>query len=295
MTEILQRLVDALSVGSTYAVLALGLSLVFSVMRLINFSYGMLLVWAGFAAVVLVDAGVGIVASAVLVVLLTTALSVAVGYVAFRPFLGAASVTLLITSFAVELVLQSGAVFAFGESPRVLVVPPFLGEVLTVAGLRVPVIQVLTIGVAVAVLAVLYAVVYRSGYGLRMRAAAERPDVARLMGVDPQRVIMGVFALSGAVAGIVGLLWFAKIGAVSPRDDISPTLKAFIAVVLGGLGNPKGAVYGGLALGFLEVAMSAALPAGALGYQEALVFLVVIAILLLRPGGITGTRMEATA
>lgn len=294
MTEVAQRLLDALSVGATYAVLALGLSLVFSVMNLINFAYGMLLVWAGFTAIVLVDAGLPVPVVVVGVVAFTTGMSVLTGLVAFRPFLGASGVTLLITSFAVELALQSGAIFAFGESPRVLEVPPELTRVATVAGLRVPVIQIVTIVVAVAVLVLLYLVVYRSTFGLRVRAAAERPGVARLMGVNPRRVTVGVFALSGAIAGVVGLLWFAKIGAVSPRDDIGPTLKAFIAVVLGGLGSPKGAVYGGLALGFLEVAMNAALPDDALGYQDALVFAAVIGILLFRPRGIAGARTEVT-
>jgi branched-chain amino acid transport system permease protein len=138
------------------------------------------------------------------------------------------------------------------------------------------------------VVAIFYLVLNRTAFGAQLRAAAELPDVTRLMGVKPDRVLMTVFAISGAIAGIVGLLWFAKIGAITPRSDLEPTLKAFVALVLGGLGSTRGAIVGGLALGALEVLMSVALPSAALGYLPAIVFAAVIAMLIFRPGGITG-------
>jgi branched-chain amino acid transport system permease protein len=112
------------------------------------------------------------------------------------------------------------------------------------------------------------------------------------MGVKPDRVLMIAFAISGAIAGVVGLLWFAKVGAITPRSDLEPTIKAFIALVLGGLGSARGALIGGLALGAVEVVMSATLPTGALGYQPAIVFAAVIAILLVRPVGLSGSGRE---
>jgi branched-chain amino acid transport system permease protein len=292
LTEFIQHVVDALSVGSTYALLALGLTLVFSVMNLINFAYGIMLVWGAYSIYALDGAGVPFALIVPLCILFVTVLSMAMGRIAFRPFIGAPPITLLITSFGVLLVVQYVAILIYGEQPRVVNFPTFFSDVLRIGEVRVPVLEVITIGSALVVLLVFYAVLNRTIFGAQIRAAAELPDIARLMGVKPDRVLMIVFAISGAIAGIVGLLWFAKVGAVTPRSDLEPTLKAFIALVLGGLGSVRGAILGGLALGGLEVLMSTTLPEGALGYLPAIVFAIVIAILILRPGGIAGTSLE---
>jgi branched-chain amino acid transport system permease protein len=292
MTDLVQHVVDALSVGSTYALLALGLTLVFSVMRLINFAYGMMLVWAGYIAIVLLDAGVPFLLMVPACIAFATLLSMVIGRVAFRPFIGAPAITLLITSFAVLLVIQYVAIVFFGERPRILRLPSWFTDVVQVAGVRVPVLELITIGTAVVVVAIFYALLHRTAFGAQLRAAAELPDVTRLMGVKPDRVLMTAFAISGAIAGVVGLLWFAKVGAITPRSDLDPTIKAFIALVLGGLGSTRGALIGGLVLGALEVGMAATLPGGALDFQPAIVFAAVIAILILRPGGLGGTAAE---
>jgi branched-chain amino acid transport system permease protein len=288
MTSFLQHVIDALSVGSTYALLALGLTLVFSVMNLINFAYGMLLVWSAYSISVLVDLSVPFALIVPACVIFTMLLSMAMGRLAFRPFIGAPPITLLISSFGVLLIVQYAAIVVFGEQPRVLRMPAFLNDVIHFGGLRVPVLEVVTIGAAAGVLAIFYLLLNRTMFGAQIRAAAELPDVTRLMGVKPDRVLMTVFAISGAIAGIVGLLWFAKIGAITPRSDLEPTLKAFVALVLGGLGSTRGAIVGGLALGALEVLMSVVLPSAALGYLPAIVFAAVIAMLIFRPGGISG-------
>jgi branched-chain amino acid transport system permease protein len=294
MTSLVQHVIDALSVGSTYALLALGLTLVFSVMNLINFAYGIMLVWSAYAISVLTDLGVpfGLVVPGC--VLFTVLVSMVTGRLAFRPFIGAPPITLLITSFGVLLVVQYIAILCFGEQPRVLQLPGFFDDVITFGGVRVPVLELVTVGTAVLVVALFYGLLNRTMFGAQIRAAAELPDVTRLMGVKPDRVLMAVFAISGAIAGIVGLLWFAKVGAVTPRSDLEPTLKAFIALVLGGLGSSRGAIVGGLALGAIEVLMSVTLPEAALGYAPAIVFGIVIAILVLRPGGLGGTALAVT-
>ena len=288
MTIVLQRLLDVLSVGSTYALLALGLTLVYSVMNLINFAYGMMLVWSAFVAVVLVNAGVPTVLVVLTCIAFSALLSVVVGRVAFRPFLTAPPVTLLITSFGVELLLQYAALVIFGENPRILKVPAYLTHVYHLGGLRIPTSELATIITALVVVAALYLVLNRTSFGIQIRAAAELPDVARLMGISPGLVLTAVFAISGVIAGLVGLLWFAQVGAITPRSDLDPTFKAFVAIVLGGLGNTRGAIVGGLALGAIEVFLSAVLPNSALGYSDAIVFAIVIGILLLRPSGLVG-------
>jgi branched-chain amino acid transport system permease protein len=293
VTEFVQHVVDALSVGSTYALLALSLTLVFSVMNLINFAFGMMLVWAGYAAIVILDAGIPFALMVPACIAFSIVLSMVIGRIAFKPFIGAPPITLLITSFGVLLVIQYVAILIFGEGPRILQLPAFLSDVINVGGIRVPVLEIVTIATAVVVVAVFYALLNRTAFGAQIRASAELPQISRLMGVSPDRVLMIVFAISGAIAGVAGLLWFAKSGAITPRSDLDPTIKAFIALVLGGLGSTRGALMGGLALGGLEVAMSATLPSGALGYQPAIVFALVIAILILRPGGLSGSRLRA--
>ena len=288
MILVLQRLLDIFSVGSTYALLALGLTLVYSVMNLINFAYGMMLVWSAFIAVVLVNANVAPPVVLLACIVFSALLSVGVGRLAFRPFLTAPPVTLLITSFGVELVLQYAGIVIFGENPRILRVPGALNVVIHAGGVRLPVSELTTIAVATLAFALLYLTLNRTNFGIQIRAAAELPDVARLMGVSPGVVLTTVFAISGVIAGLVGVLWFAQVGAVTPRSDIDPTFKAFIAIVLGGLGNVRGAIVGGLVLGAIEVLLNAVLPAGAIGFTDAIVFATVIAILLFRPSGLVG-------
>jgi branched-chain amino acid transport system permease protein len=292
VTQVVQNVIDALSVGSTYALLALSLTLVFSVMNLINFAFGMMLVWAGYAAIVILNAGIPFALMVPTCIAFSMLLSMVVGRVAFKPFIGAPPITLLITSFGVLLVIQYIAIVVFGEGPQILQVPAFLGEVLQVGGIRLPVLEIVTIATSAIVVIAFYALLNLTAFGAQIRASAELPQVARLMGVSPDRVLMIVFAISGAIAGVAGLLWFAKVGAITPRSDLDPTIKAFIALVLGGLGSTRGALIGGLALGALEVAMSALLPSAALGYQPAIVFALVIAILILRPSGIGGSTLE---
>jgi len=219
---------------------------------------------------------------------------VAIGWVAFRPFIGAPPITLLITSFGVLLVIQYIAIVIYGEGPRILQLPALFSKDAHIGAIRVPVLELITIGTGIVVVALFYALLQRTSFGAQLRAAAESPNVARLMGVKPDRVLMIAFAISGAIAGVVGLLWFAKVGALTPRSDLNPTIEAFIAVVLGGLGSIRGALLGGLALGALETLMDVALPNSALGYEQAIVFAVVIALLILRPSGLAGTTREAT-
>ena len=292
MTLFLQHLIDALSVGSTYVLLGLGLSLVFSVMGLINFAYGTLIVWTGYMLSVYDGWGVPYLLVVILAVLTTTAISLLMGRVAFRPFINAPPSTLLLTSFGAALASQAIAIWAFGESPRPIPLPEFLSTVWRIGGLRVNALQLVTVAAGVVVILVLNLLLHRSELGLRIRATAENPDTARLMGVRALRVLPAVFGLSGVIAGVVAFLLIAKTGTVDPYADLTPTLKAFIVVVLGGIGTVRGAVIGGLLLGLFETMLASYLPGSFLSYQQTLAFLIVIAILLWRPQGIAGRLVE---
>jgi branched-chain amino acid transport system permease protein len=293
MTALAQHLVDGLSVGSTYALLALGLTLAFSVMNLINFAYGMILVLAGYGMAEASAHGVAALPTMFVGIATAMVVSVLTGYVAFRPFLQAPLVTLLITSFGVELALQAIAIIWFGDAPLVVTTPGALGHVWHLGGVRLPATEVASIGLGAAVVVALYVVLHHTSLGLQLRATAEERSVARLLAVRPERVVVYAFLISGLIVGVVSVLWFARLGAVTPTSDLDPTIDAFIAIVLGGLGSISGAVAGGLVLGGLYTVFNIFLPGGAQPYEDVFVFALVIAVLMFRPHGLLGRPSTA--
>jgi len=294
VTALLQHVFDALSAGSTYVLLALGITLLFGVMGLVNFAYGDLILWSGYLMSLLAGWHVNVVVGIVAVVGLAVVLSVGMGETAFRPFRKAPPLTLLLTSIGVSLVLQAAVRIIFGEGFRPVPTPSFLGDSYTVGGVRMPALALVSLATAALVVAGLYVLLQRTTIGMQMRAYAEDADVAGLMGVRTSRVLTAAFALSGVIAGIVAMLWFAKIGTVQPSGDLNPTIKAFIAIVIGGLGSVRGAVIGGLLLGAFESALDAFLPSSLLPYVEAFAFLLVVLVLLARPQGIAGRTVEVS-
>jgi branched-chain amino acid transport system permease protein len=223
-----------------------------------------------------------------------TVLSVAMGRIAFLPFLGAPPSTLLLASFGVALASQAVAIMIFGEQPRPVPSPGFLIRSLEIGGVRISVLQITALALGGALLAGLHALMTRTRFGMEIRAAAEDSATARLVGVRSNHVLTVVFALTGIIAAVAAFIWFAQIGTVTPRADFNPTLKAFIAVVLGGLGTIRGAVIGGLALGLIESTVSATLPAAILSYQQSIAFAALILVLILRPQGIAGKVHEVS-
>jgi branched-chain amino acid transport system permease protein len=285
---LLQGVIDGLATGSVYMLLALGLSLVFGMMGLINFAYGSLIVWAGYAAWALAAMGLPYP-----IVLLgaggaTVLLSIAIGRFAFLPFTGAPPATLLLASFGVALALQATATILFGDAPHVVPVPALLTTSLAIGPLRVSVLQLSALVLGAVVLVLLDILVNRTRFGIEMRASAEDATAATLMGVASDRVLLSVFAVTGLIAAVVAFIWFGQAGTVTPRGDFNPTLKAFIAIVLGGLGTVRGAVIGGLALGLIESGLAATLSSDLLAYSQAFAFLLIILVLLVRPQGIAG-------
>ena len=294
MTQFLQNVVDALSVGSTYALLALGMTLLFSVMGLINFAYGDLIVMCGYLLSVLQTQGVSFWYSIPLLLLFATALSVAIWWAAFKPFRFAPPITLMLTSFGVSLVLESSALLIFGPQPRTFSVPNSLGHVWHLGSVRLPLLEVATIAVGALLILGLSLLLRRSNLGLELLATAENRSVAELMGVRANRVLVSAFALSGFIAGVVAVLELPRLGAVTYQSGLNPTIEAFVAIILGGLGSIRGAVIGGLVLGALETLFNSYLPSNWLSYQDAFVFLFVIVLVSIRPGGLAGKVQEAT-
>ncbi|HEY2938868.1 MAG TPA: branched-chain amino acid ABC transporter permease [Gaiellaceae bacterium] len=290
---LVQQAINALSLGSTYALLALGLAMLFSIMGLINFAHGELLVIGGYAMWALLEHGVPWPAVIPLTLLAPALAAIAMERIAFRPLRGASLVTLLIASFAVSLLLQT--VFQiFAGTDKGIELPSWVDDVVDIGPYTISVLKIVMTGVTLLTLLLLTLFLKRTLLGIAMRAAAEDFEVTRLMGVRANAVVIAAFFLSGLLAGLASLFYFTQSGSVGPFDGTEPVVKAFIAVVIGGLGSLTGAVVGGFALGITEVVFDAALPAGAQPFGTAFALLVVIAILLLRPQGLVGRPVGLT-
>lgn len=294
MNLVIQQAINALSIGALYALLALGLAIVFSVMGLVNFAHGELITITGFSMLGFEALGVPMAALLPLGVLVSTLAAVLMERVAFRPVRGAPGTTMLLTSFGVSIVIQNFVLLTVEPKPRAVDTPAWFRTRISVGSLTIQTLQILTALATVAALLILVLVLRRTTTGLAMRAAAERFDVVRLMGIRADRVVTAAFAVSGFLAGIAAVFIISKRGAVDPFMGFIPVIKAFVATVLGGFGSLTGAVIGGLFLGVIEVTLDVYLGSSVEGFRDAFVFLVVGGLLVIRPQGLLGVRQRVT-
>jgi branched-chain amino acid transport system permease protein len=287
----IQHALDAISLGSLDAMLALGVALVFGVMRLVNFAWGELLMIGGFTIYVMGSAPWPVTVLAVAAVVSVAALLME--RMAFRPVRGANPTTLLVTSFAVSILLQNVAAIIWGRRAKGVGFGGRLAEPVVIGGRSIALVDIVSICVAIAVVAGVAVFLKRTRTGVAMRAAAEDFVMARLLGVSANAVIAATFAVSGLLAGVGALLLVSSTGTVETTMGLQPVLIGFVATVIGGMGSLVGAAIGGFVLGVLTVAMQTALPLSARGYRDAVVFGIVILILLVRPGGlVSSTALE---
>ncbi len=290
MAFVIQQLINAVSLGGIYALLALGLAMVFSIMGLVNFAHGEIMTLAGYSMwFVIVQFGtpLPIVMVAALGSAMVTALLME--RIAFRPVRGASAATMLLTSFAISIFLQTVFSNVISPRPRGVQLPTQLSQAIPLFGVSVGVIQLTAIVMVLASLALLTLFLRRTTLGISMRAAAQDFPVARLMGIRADGVVATAFAISGLFAGVAGFLWVAQHGSVQPTMGLTPVIKAFIAAVMGGLGSLPGAVIGGFVLGFIEITLQAFLPQAALPFADAISLTIVIGVLLWRPQGLLGS------
>jgi branched-chain amino acid transport system permease protein len=293
MEIIAQQLANALSLGGTYALLALGLAIVFSMMGLINFAHGELMSIAGYGLWFVVLVGMPFGLGIVVAVLLGLLAAVAMERVAFRPVRNASGAAMLLTSFAVSGILQVAFQNLISPRARPVPIPGFLSGAWNLGGLQLGAIQSVSTLATLLLLIALSLFFKRSRIGIAMRAAAADFDVARLMGIRANAVIAAAFAISGLLAGFAAAFWVAQRGSVDPLMGFLPVLKAFIAVIVGGLGSLEGAVAGGFLLGFIEIGLRAFLPDSLIAYRDAISLALVILILVVRPQGLLGRRVES--
>ncbi|HNP72644.1 MAG TPA: branched-chain amino acid ABC transporter permease [Kouleothrix sp.] len=313
----IQQLVNALSIGSLYALMAVGLAMVFGILRLINFAHGDMMMVAAYLAAFALFAGLPLGLALPLMIVGTVLIGLLIERVAYRPIRGAPDVAALLSSFAVGQMLQNGTLLwmrRIGRPDQIAFpAPALLSGVFAFGPITVPRLNVVSLVSGVVLLVLLSLFVTRTTLGLSMRAAAEDLDAARLMGININRVVASAFAIGSGLAAVAGLLFAVQAGQINPYMGFSPVLKAFIAAVIGGFGSIAGAVVGGYALGTLEVLLTALpgigdiLPAGMVspatqaalrqwlpsslaGYRDAFVFVALILMLLFRPNGILGKR-----
>jgi branched-chain amino acid transport system permease protein len=313
----IQQIVNALSIGSLYALMAVGLAMVFGILRLINFAHGDMMMIAAYIAAFSLFAGLPLWAVVLIMIGGTVLVGLLMERVAYRPLRGAPDVALLLSSFAIGAILQNGTLLTMRRIGRpdqiAFPAPAVLNGVLAIGPITVPRLNIVSLVAGIVLLVSLSLFVTRTTLGLSMRAAAEDLDAARLMGINVNRVVASAFAIGAGLAAVAGLLFAVQAGQINPYIGFSPVLKAFIAAVIGGFGSIAGAILGGYALGALEVLLTALpgigdilppglvspgaqaflrqwLPSWLAGYRDAFVFLALILMLLFRPNGILGKR-----
>ena len=299
MDYIIQTIISALSVGSFYALGALGIGLLFSILRLINFAHGDFITIGGFALIVPSSAvvatafigGMHPVFTIILIVAVVVALAVVSYFVVFQHSQTSSPATMMIVSFALGYTLQNVIVMIYGGRPKAVnLFPALTGQVQLSDGVSVQILQLVIIAVTWVLLIALVLFLKRTRVGIQMRAAAEDFRMARMLGVNGKNVIALAFILSGGLAGIMSLLFVTQTGVLTFRMGVPIMLFFFIATVIGGMGSLVGAVVGGYSVGIVSVVLSAVLPEELRGFRDACVFILVIVILLARPQGIVLTK-----
>ncbi|MDC8785926.1 branched-chain amino acid ABC transporter permease [Roseateles koreensis] len=307
METFFQQMINGLVLGSMYALVALGYTMVYGIINLINFAHGEILMVGGLVSwsVVSALAGSGLPGWVLMLIALVCAvvvcvvLNFVVEKVAYRPLRNAPRLAPLITAMGMSLLLQTLAMIIWKPSPKPF--PLLLPTTpIDLGGPVISVTQCVILGLTVVILAALMWLVNHTKLGRAMRATAENPRVAGLMGVKPDFIISTTFVIGAALAAVAGLMWAANYGTVQHTMGFMPGLKAFTAAVLGGIGNLAGAMVGGVLLGLIE-AIGAGylgdLTGGVLGsqYADIFAFLALILVLTLRPSGLLGERVADRA
>jgi len=307
METLIQQIINGLVLGSMYALVALGYTMVYGIINLINFAHGEILMVGGLTAWTVVTAleGAGLpgwlmmLIGLICAIVVCAVLNFLVEKIAYRPLRNAPRLAPLITAMGMSLLLQTLAMIIWKPNPKPfpLLLPT---DPIDLGGPVITVTQCLILGLTVTILAALMWLVNHTKLGRAMRATAENPRVAGLMGVKPDFIISTTFVIGAVLAAVAGLMWAANYGTVQHTMGFMPGLKAFTAAVLGGIGNLAGAMLGGVLLGLIE-----AIGAGYLGdltgdflgsqYTDIFAFVSLILVLTLRPSGLLGERVADRA
>ncbi|MCX8127979.1 MAG: branched-chain amino acid ABC transporter permease [Synergistetes bacterium] len=290
--DLFQQLANGLSLGSLYALVAIGYTMVYGIIRLINFAHGDIMMigcYLAYFGVLMFHLPWQI--SWILAVSLTSLLGVSIYLGAYKPLRRAPRISALITAIGVSFLLESLGLVIFGGRPRAFPRPAILDIGINVGGVyMISFTLLIPLMTGLLLLGLIY-LVYRTKIGMAMRAVATDIETTSLMGVDVDKVISFTFAVGSALAAAGGIMWAIKFPQINPYMGIMPGLKAFIAAVFGGIGNIFGAMLGGFLLGMIEILIVAFMPSIA-GYRDAIAFSILIAVLLFKPTGLLGETLR---
>jgi branched-chain amino acid transport system permease protein len=283
---LLQFVLDVLTLGSLYALMALGLVIVYGILKLVNFAYGELIMVAGYTLYLLNASPFPWLAMAIVAILMAIVMGVMTEFVAFKPVRSKSVTAVLITSFAFSTLLQNAALLFVSPRARNVPLPDIFTRSVEILDVIIPIRNLITIVCAVLLLGLFSIAMKRTLLGLALRAAASQFRMARMVGIPANMIISLAFAISGLFAGVVAILWLGRIGSVVPGIGLEPLLVAFIATVIGGMRSLVGAVVGGYLLALIDVSFNYGLSQHLLQFRDAFTFTIVILILLIRPSGL---------
>jgi branched-chain amino acid transport system permease protein len=296
--EFLQHTINGLSLGAIYALIALGYTMVYGILKFINFAHGEVFMLGAYTGFYVGRAAMGedpsqpkqqglifFLGVLLIAMLVTGLIGFLVERLCYRPLRNAPRINVLITAVGVSLLFQFGAQMIFGPNPRPF--PPLMNveNAIQIGGVSVDAIQLIVMAVALALMLLLQFILFRTQYGRAMRAVSHSHETAMLLGIPVDRVISLTFIIGSALAGAAGILVGLAYPKIEPLMGLMPGLKAFVAAVLGGIGNVPGAVVGALLMGLSEQYIVAY---GAPTFRDALAFAILIGILVFRPAGLFG-------
>ncbi|MGD8297767.1 MAG: branched-chain amino acid ABC transporter permease [Desulfobacterales bacterium] len=287
---LIQFILDVLSLGSLYALMALGLVIIYGILKLVNFAYGELVMVAGYTLYLLNATPFPWLAMAVVAIIVAIATGILTEFIAFKPVRAKSVTAVLITSFAFSTLLQNSALLFISPRARNVPLPDIFTRSVEILDVVIPIRNLITIACVLLLLSIFSFAMKRTVLGLALRAAASQFRMARMVGIPANMIISLAFAISGLFAGVVAILWLGRIGSVVPGIGLEPLLVAFIATVIGGMRSLLGAVVGGYLLALIDVSFNYMLTQNLLAFRDAFTFTFVILILLFRPSGLIKER-----
>jgi branched-chain amino acid transport system permease protein len=290
---IIQQLINGLGLGSVYALIAIGYTIVYGILRLINFAHGEVLMIGTYVAIGLFGhLYLPFYLAVILSMLIAAIVGITIERIAYRPIRGSSEETTLITSFAVSILIQNLGIMIFSPQARAFPTPEHLQKIVTIGGITFSSMTIMIVVITAILLIALNIFIKKTKLGIAMRASAENMDASVLMGININSVVRTAFIIGSALAAVAGIMMAGQYGRVEPTMGFVPGLKAFIAAVIGGIGNIPGAAIGGLILGFGEIMFVALLPPEYSAYKDAFVFLLLILVLLVKPTGLFGVAED---
>jgi branched-chain amino acid transport system permease protein len=284
--EFIQQLVNGISLGSIYALIALGYTMVYGIVKLINFAHGdvfMVGAFIGFYAITIME--LSFFPALLLAMVVCAIFGVLVERIAYKPLRNATRIAALITAIGVSLLIENGMIFIRGAQPEAYPTHVLPTDKIDIFGVTIKSQSLMILGVSLCLMIILQFVVHKTKIGRAMRAVSFDADAAKLMGISVNNTISATFAIGSALAGAAGVIFGTYNTKIEPLMGVMPGLKAFVAAVLGGIGIIPGAMVGGLLLGVVEALVSAA---GLSLWRDAAAFVVLILILIFMPQGLFG-------